>query len=221
MTKNLLVVESDNDKYFIEALIGYLNLTDVEVGSPICNIDDFECLDGISHLKSRLIRLKSQLDKAEIDKLGIILDANKVGIHTRVKLINDSLRNICSDISLDSTNTLVISAELDIQIACHIINVDGAGELETLMKVIKSKQSTYADCLDGWRKCLKENGKAIGDKHFDKFWVSIYHRYDNCKMNEGNADKNCRGETGIKKDVWNFEHPALNDLKHFLRLFGN
>nr|VFJ70366.1 MAG: hypothetical protein BECKDK2373C_GA0170839_12571 [Candidatus Kentron sp. DK] len=80
MSENLLIVESDNDRYFIEALIDYLNLPDVEVGHPICNVDEFECLDGISNLESRLTRLTFQIDKTGIKKLGIILDANKVGI---------------------------------------------------------------------------------------------------------------------------------------------
>nr|VFJ49662.1 MAG: hypothetical protein BECKDK2373B_GA0170837_102541 [Candidatus Kentron sp. DK] len=221
MSENLLIVESDNDRYFIEALIDYLNLPDVEVGHPICNVDEFECLDGISNLESRLTRLTFQIDKTGIKKLGIILDANKVGIDGRVGLINEALDAICSDVVLKAPNTLVKSAELEVEIACHILNISGFGELETLLKAIKSKKSPYADCLGSWRECLRAEGREVADKYFDTLWVNFYQRYDNCKMNESNAGRNCRGETGMKKDIWNFEHPALRDLKNFLRLFGN
>jgi hypothetical protein len=43
---NLIIVESENDQYFIEALIEKLNLRNIEVGKPICKIDDFDCLGG-------------------------------------------------------------------------------------------------------------------------------------------------------------------------------
>lgn len=216
---NLLIVESHNDKYFLEALIRYLNLANVEVGSPVCNIDEFECLKGISRLKQRLKEIGYTIEKGPIAKLGIILDADKVGIDGRVKLIDDSLKEICSDVSLHSTNTLVKSVELEVEIACHIMNVDGFGELETLLKRIKSKPSICADCLDSWRECLDGEGKIIDNKFFDKFWIDIYQRYDICKMNESNADKNCRGEISMKKDIWDFEHPQLKGLKEFLQLF--
>ncbi|MDF1582584.1 MAG: hypothetical protein P1P78_04680, partial [Methyloprofundus sp.] len=138
----------------------------------------------------------------------------------RVILINDSLKEICSDINITSINSLVKSIELDVEIACYITNINGFGELETLMKEIASKPSIYADCLDSWRECLRKNNKEISDKYFDKFWVSAYQRYDICKVNESNAYKNCSGEISIKKNIWNFEHNALTELKELLQLVG-
>lgn len=41
---NLLIVESKNDKLFLEALIEHLNLSYIQVDEyPICYIDEFEC----------------------------------------------------------------------------------------------------------------------------------------------------------------------------------
>lgn len=222
MSNNLLIVESHNDKFFVEAFINHLNLPDIEVNKPICNIDEFECLGGISNLTVRLLNeVAIKIAKGEVAKLGIILDADQEGIAARVTFINNSLKEICSDINMTRINTLERSEELDISIACYITNVNGKGELETLMKLIKSKPSIAADCLDSWRSCLVHNGKEINDKYFDKLWVQFYQRYDICTVNESNAYKNCSGETSIKKDIWNFEHLALTDLKAFLTIMGS
>jgi hypothetical protein len=220
VSNNLLVVESQNDKYFIEAFSKYLNLSNIEVDTPICNISEFECLGGMSKLQPKLNELKTVLEKNGIAKLGIILDADEEGIVTRVKQINKCIGSICNDVTISSINTLVRSEELDIEIACYITNVGGSGELETVLKTIHSKDATYANCLYAWRKCLDDKNKQIPNKYFDKFWISIYQRYDNCKLNESNAYKNCTGEISMKKEnIWNFEHEILKDLRDFLLLF--
>ena len=68
---------------------------------------------------------------------------------------------------------------------------------------------------------MNSKGKEINDKDFDKFWVSNYLRFDTCTKNEQKqADKNCKNEVAIKKDIWDFYNPILNDLKEFLRLLS-
>lgn len=67
---SLVIVESQNDKFFIEALMGNINLKNIEFKNPICN--EFECLNGFTNLKNRLFEIK--FDK--YDKIGIILDAD-------------------------------------------------------------------------------------------------------------------------------------------------
>jgi len=232
---NLIIVESENDKYFIEALIDRLNIENIEIGQPICTINDFDCLGGISKLSNRLKAIK--LDK--YDKLGIILDADNEGIENRIDLINNSLKEISSDIELKAINTPIKSEELNLEIACYIMNVDGRGELETVMKKVKSKPSTYADCLDAWRECLETNGIAISDKEFDKFWVSNYLKYDTCigkdkkqkarkcanelinNIDNHQIENNLKSnEYTIKKDIWDFDNRVLDDLKNFLLLFS-
>lgn len=48
---NLIIVESHNDKFFIEKLRDVLGLSNIEIEEPICSITDYECLDGLSEKK--------------------------------------------------------------------------------------------------------------------------------------------------------------------------
>ncbi len=47
---HVLIVESKNDRYFVEALVAHLNL-EIELDEPLCRIDDYECLDGLNQQK--------------------------------------------------------------------------------------------------------------------------------------------------------------------------
>ncbi|WOE70845.1 DUF3226 domain-containing protein [Hydrogenimonas thermophila] len=102
---NKLIVESKNDKYFIEKLIEHLNIKNIEIDEPLCNIDEFVCLDGISNLKYKLEDLK--LDSGEIDKLGIILDADKIGIDQRLEQVNNILEEL--NINIKFTKNMRLS----------------------------------------------------------------------------------------------------------------
>lgn len=216
---NLIIVESHNDKYFIEKMVEVLKIANVQIDNPICNIDDFECLDGLSNLGYKLNEVKTRVDKYE--KIGIIVDADKEGIEKRISFINIHLKSICSDVELSEINHFVKSDELDVEIGCYIMNVEGSGELDTVLKAIKTKNSTYADCLESWKKCLEEKGKSISLKDFDKFWVNNYIRYDTCSSHEKKqAGTKCNTEASIKKDIWDFQSSILADLKSFLLLLS-
>ncbi|MDD2829710.1 MAG: hypothetical protein PHW18_09070 [Sulfuricurvum sp.] len=214
---NLLIVESHNDKYFIEALSESLKI-DIKINQPICKIDDYECLNGLSEKK-----LFECLDEVKFDdytKIGIILDADKEGIENRLALIDSVVKQFDDTIEIKNINTPIRSDKLNIEFVCYITNIDGYGELETLLKTIKTEDSTFADCLSAWKDCLIASGKKISDKDFDKFWVNNYLRYDTCtKKEQTQADRKCKNEIAIKKPIWNFEHKALTDLKAFLQLF--
>ncbi len=223
MSRNILVVESENDKYFIESLKMYLHIDNMEIDTPICSIDDYECLQELSKakLENKLQELKIEIEKRGIEKIGIILDADKEGIEKRIEFINESLKIIDKNLNLLSCNYFIKSEELDIEIACYITNVDGYGELETILKQIKSKDSPFADCLENWKKCLEDKNCSIKDKNFDKFWVNTYQRFDCCnKKEQKQAGKKCNSEASMKKDIWNFEHSILDKLKEFLKLFN-
>ena len=224
VNKNILIVESVNDKYFIEALIDYINLKNIEVSIPICKIDKFECLDGLSekNLQKRFVELSSSIHKHNIQKIGIILDANNEGIQKRIELLNKTLKSVFHlKTDLKNINEFVEAKSIDTHFACFIMNIDGFGELETVLKTIKKEDSIFADCLVSWKNCLAENKKAIKDKDFDKFWLNVYQRYDCCSNSERRqAGKNCSFEASMKKDIWNFEHKILDDLKFFLKLFN-
>ena len=204
---NLLIVESQNDKYFIEALINHLNLN-IEVGSPVCSIDEYECLGGIGKLEEKLNALKGRVAKEGIETVGIIFDADKKGIEKQRKDIQEKI-------------DLVFGKDSAIEFKIYIMNVEGYGELETVLKLIHLKDSTVADCLESWQECLPDD-KKLNQKEFDKFWVQIYQRYDHCSKKEAKqAGKKCNNEVSLKnKKIWNFNHPTLNDLKKFLKEIG-
>ncbi len=73
------------------------------------------------------------------------------------------MENFPTDFEITKINEFVKVEKLDIEIGCYIMNVKGNGELETLLKAIKSEESIYADCLEAWKKCLEENKKDIWD----------------------------------------------------------
>jgi hypothetical protein len=207
---NVLIVESENDKYFIEGLIKHITL-DIEIGEPICQIDEYTCLGGIGKLEERLRALTHRIIQGEIEQVGIIFDADKVGIEERTRkiqekidLIKEELPDECCDIKFD----------------IYIQNYDGEGELETILKAIKSEDSIVADCLEAWQNCLPNN-KKLNQKELDKFWVQIYQRYDCCtKQEQKQAGKKCNNEISLKeKEIWNFNHKILDDLKTFLNKF--
>ncbi len=215
---NIIIVESDADKYFVEALLLNLNIKNVEVGLPICSISDYDCLGGFNNLEKRLKEVR--FDKYE--KIGIILDADTDGIQKKADFINDTFKTVCKDLVINNTCTMYKSIEIDINVACYITNVNGYGELEDILMCIKSKESIYADCLDSWKKCVESKGKPVSTKEFNKFWVNNYLRLDTCESakHRGNKFKYCsQSEESIKKNIWDFSKNELNDLKSFLNLF--
>ncbi|MEI0549976.1 DUF3226 domain-containing protein [Brachyspira intermedia] len=208
---NLIIVESKNDKLFIERLIEYYNCGNINV-QCIC---EFECLEGINNLNKKLKDIK--FDKYDI--IGIILDADKEGINNRIEFINNSLKNVCDDVELTSINKLEKSSKLDVDFVCYIMNVNGYGELETVLKSIKKSDSVFADCLESWRECLKVRNKDISDKDFDKFYINNYIRFDTCnKYEQKQSSKYCSFESAMKKDIWDLDNNILIDLKEFLKL---
>lgn len=231
--KNLLIIESENDKFFIEALIKHLNLNDVEVSKgPICSIDDFECLEGLSSQKLTTVlkSIKNRLRKEEIQRIGILIDQDDKTAEERLNLVNVSIKEAFEvENILDSVGILKAS-EIDgnqtVEIATYFTNANGQGELETVLKEIKSESSIYADCLENWQECLRQNpqinnGNGLKPKDFDKFWVQIYIRYDTCsKTEQKQAGRKCNNEIAMSKPIWNFNHNCLNELKSFLNLFN-
>jgi len=260
VSKNILIVESENDKYFIEALLKHLrflsklkklkwftnkihlnlldhqlneflkdsiNQSNIEIENPICSIDDYECLDGLSDkkLKTKLEELEDIIFKDEdIAKIGIILDADSVGVEARVEQVNRVLKDIFKlESDLDNINKFVKDKESKVEFGCYITNIDGKGELETLLRELTYKDATFANCLESWQECLERNKKSIKQKEFDKFWIQIYQRYDCCSNKERKrAGEKCNNRISFKKNIYNFNKDIkeLKSLKSFLRLFN-
>lgn len=213
----------------MEALIDNLNY-DISIEPPIC-INDYECLEGLS--KSKLINalkaLAADIQKRDIQKVGIVIDIDNFSVDERIQWVNEFINQVFTN----SVNLSKIGKFIEIstatrevtKLSCYFTNVDGKGELETVLKTIKSQDSTFADCLVSWRDCLINQGKSITDKEFDKFWVSLYIRFDTCSNKEKKqAERKCSMKNfdyimKEKVNIWNLEHPALEELNKFLRIF--
>ena len=225
---SILIVESENDKYFIEALIQNMNIDKVEISNGfICNIDDFECMDGLNTTKLTLAlkAVSNKIKKEDINNVGIIIDIDDKTKQERLELVNTSINEAYGIANvLEEVNTLkkiTINENQNINIATYFTNVNNAGELETVLKEIKSSNSTYADCLQSWQDCLvAKNVNGLSLKDFNKFWISIYTRYDTCsRLEKKQASTKCNNKAAMSKPIWNFGHNCLEDLKTFLRLF--
>ncbi len=156
MGRNILIVESKNDKYFLNALINHLNCQ-IDIDPPICiSDDDYQDMKGLSSgkLQQVLKDLRAEIQKGEIERIGIIIDADQDTKEKRIEFVNEAVQAIFPDSPyLHTTNEFINLRfdNFDIQLACYFTNVDGKGELETVLKLIKSQDSTYADCLERWK----------------------------------------------------------------------
>jgi len=208
---NLLIVESEGDKFFIEALLNHMNLQ-LEIGQPICSISEYECLGGINKLEKKLKFVHTRVQKESIEKVGIIFDADTVGVAQR-------------KIEIEEKIDLVFGKKEDreIEFIPYILNIDDKGELEDILKTIKIKDAPYSDCLYSWKECLESQGIEVSNKTFNKFWINNYIMYDTCSSSKhrGNKSKYCIFEYAIKeKKIWDFDHKVLNELKEFLQELG-
>jgi hypothetical protein len=229
---NRLIVESKNDKFFIQSIVNYLNIINVDVLEINVTENDYLDLDGLSvaSLERELKTIEADAQKSYVNKVGIILDADDSQLKNLNKINEAIIKVFPQNQKLERISHFVpihsINLEDPIQIACYFVNVSGVGELETLLKEIKAKDSTYADCLSSWQVCLQKNGKdPVSSKDFDKFWISNYLKFDTCSNRDKKQSERKCSMSGFsyvmtkKLDIWNFEHPALNELKEFLKLF--
>ena len=225
---NIVIVESKNDAIFMKVLVDFINC-DIQIEEPIF-IDDYESLEGLNETKliTTLKALDADLQKRDIEKIGIIIDIDNDSEQERLELVNKCIKQVFESETLLSTKQFIdISGDngTNAKLACYFTNVGGKGELETLLKAIKAKDSPYADCLDSWKTCIESLGKKINQKDFDKFWISNYIRFDTCsKQEQKQAGRKC-SMSGFdyvmehKKDIWDWDNPTLDDLKEFFTLF--
>lgn len=234
---NVIIVESKNDKDFIQALVNKLNIQNTEIDTPIClENEDFVCLEGIdpdplkpTKLITKLKDVKTEILKKGIGKIGIILDMDNNTIENRLLMINNAFKYAFHDakrieeIKNISTFTKMVSEQWEIQISCFFTHVEGKGELETLLREIASKPSDYADCLGKWKECLESKGKTISEKDFTKFWISNYVRFDTCSIEESKqAGKYCsmsKFDFILTKNVFDLDSTLLNEMREYLQLF--
>lgn len=206
---NLLIVEGKSDKDILESLINHINNLDIELDSPICQIDKCERLGGMGELEKKLNSLERRVKKESISKIGIIFDADKIGIEKRSKEIKEKI-------------DLVFPDNKEVEFLIHIININGKGELEDILKKITVNNSIMADCLYSWQDCLKD--KKLDEKEFNKLWIQVYEKYDCCsKKEQENMKDNCNKKILLEsKKIYNFDADIkeLKELIEFLKRLG-
>lgn len=229
---NILIVEGENDKRFLKSYIKYLNQNSIEYLEQICNIEDkdIEYLEGITRkdLVNKLRTLKRRVNRENIKTIGIILDSDMreyhsndyitqyhCGIENKLKLINSSLKSVFKlEQEFKSINDTI--EEQNLKFICHILNVNGNGELEDLLKLITKKENIYTKCLKQLEECLVFDSKIYPLKKFNKEFIFTYGK---SIMIEENREFT-KDELYSNFDYWNFEHPTLNNLKTFLYQFN-
>ncbi len=257
---NILIVESENDEYFVRALIDKMQQGDTDV----VRIHEFKYSPAPPNLKSiekaeltRQIGLAlNDITPRTVEKIGIILDMDEKTRKDRLDLVNACLKVAYQEQFDEATSTeitetdkmfdlKIVEDDITVQIACHFTNVDGEGELETVLKAIASKDSVFADCLiEGWQPCIEKKGKKVvekgqqGDithKQILKLWVDFYKRFDTLKKGKRNFENTDwsgiwtgeiqpkRGKpkpvTARGKDIFDLDSLKLDDMRKFLALF--
>ena len=107
---NKLIVESKNDKIFVEKILKILNFQNIEVSEPICLIDECICLDGLGNLEKKL--RDEKLDS--INKIGILIDADNEGVSKRIEEVNKILKNLDINVEFNNINQLKKDEKNDI-----------------------------------------------------------------------------------------------------------
>ena len=234
---NKLIVESKNDKAFVEALVKHIN-AHAEINEILSSVDEIEELGvGLSEMRltQKIEDVLDEVRKKGVDKIGILIDLDTKTFQERFDLVNNCLKIALKNKGFNENTEGVaaintfLNIEIDdsttVELACHFTNVDGQGELETVLKRIKNQESTFADCLNQWRLCLTENQKNISDKEFDKFWVSNYIRFDTCSnQDRTQAGRKCSMQNfdyvlENKENIFDFNHNSLDEMRTFLNLF--
>lgn len=216
-----------------------MHLGNVKVDSPICSIDSFECLDGLNEgkLTRKLEDILGEVRKRNIEKIGVLLDIDKEMVESRLVFVQTCLKNALLNVGLpseflpfDNASSFIdikIDDDTHFQLACYFTDVDGKGELENVLKAIKTQKSVYADCLDAWKTCIQQNGaKEVSEKELIKLWVDFYIRWDTCNSKDKKqAERKCSMKNldyvmENKADIFDFQSDILNELKTFLNLFS-
>ena len=147
---NVMIVESQDDAAFLRAIIEHIN----ESNHLTITIVEFYILDGIERenyrsLEQRLKRLNNTLLKDDIQKIGIVLDLDEQTRQERLALVSQCIQRVFIEAArIDDIQKLFqLNASTNTQIGCHFLHVNEQGELETLLREIKTQDSLHADCV--------------------------------------------------------------------------
>jgi hypothetical protein len=216
MAKSIILTEGVDDKAFIGALLKNtaVDFEEVEVSNEMGGLT-------LPNLKNALSVVKNRTIKKGYQKIGIIIDRDSDSLQQRLNFINQALEGVFN-VKLENADAPVHFRfqHLAMEISCHFINLNGVPELEGYLMQIPQSPTAYADCLQQWRNCIGVD--KISDKEFRKLWVHYYVRFDTSTAEERQqGGRKCTTEYSLnnKPEHWNFNHPSLENLTNYLRLF--
>lgn len=227
---NALITEGIDDGYFAAALIEDINTLGINCsfGENYTALGGLSETDLVEDLKGKL----GEIRRGKIRRIGILIDQDLFSKEDRLGFLNEVIKKAFGkEDVLKDTNTLYsveVEEDSNVEIACHFMNVDGQGELETVLRAIKTKDSPHADCLNTWRDCLEAQGAKVKEKEFVKSWIRDYIRLDTCSSSKfrGNKGKycsmNCLDNILARKGdkaIFDLKAKELTDLRVFLSLF--
>ncbi|MBX7241216.1 MAG: hypothetical protein K1X92_05650 [Bacteroidia bacterium] len=238
MAGSRIIVESNNDQYFFDALIRFLEKDNCEIQSTEIDWEvqsAEESIEKPTGLKRAILSTFNDITKGKYDKIGIIWDLDTLTKEERIRQFNNAFRLADAESSysvqfteMTETNQFVsvVINEVSVDVACHLVNLDGKGEIEDILKAIKTQDSPIADCVDKLLpECLNANHeKELREKDLVKLWINHYIRFDTLVKNNRNQ-ANTKWENVMKKrsDIFDFgkEVKELSEIKEFLNMFMN
>ncbi len=242
MAKAKIIVEDNNDRHTYQAIINHtklqesLSVSEVEIEWEVSSAEtNPEKPRGlIRTLKSLLNDIRSgsierigivwDIDTDAEQKLQTVLTAFDEAFGTDVIVKPFSKPNEFGSIVFDSGTP----EEIEVKVACFFVGLDGKGEIEDLLKMIKSKPSPLADCINkNLPHCLNENGITdVNDKELVKLWINNYQRYDTLTKKNRIGSNTTWENVMLKRgeDLFDFTKDNISELfelKKFLQMMTN
>ena len=242
MKKKFVIVEHNNDKFTFEAILRHISSNDIEVNSSEIWYEPRSADGNVEQptgLKASLLSAFKEVKKGKYDKIAVIWDLDNFSFDDRLLQVNNAFDLAINEFKVENSDLIIEKDRIErsgsffnlkfdnknVQIACYFVNYQGKGEIEDVLKAIKSpkKSSLIADCVD--RKlpeCLAENVQSgLREKDLVKLWINHYVRYDTLKKSE-RKDKNTEWEKVMlnRSNIFDFDNESITefvDLKNFLR----
>ncbi|WP_204104710.1 MULTISPECIES: DUF3226 domain-containing protein [Spirulina sp. CCY15215] len=232
--KNILIVEGKTDKKFLESYIDYLCKTAPEKYYFLDDIDNdndnIKDATGQDKIFSVLNAQRIFINKRETKNIGILIDADNDGIDKKIEeKINPAIQKAFGTenaIQFPNQKYPITYTENDrentFNIFCHIFNLNGKGELEDILRKIRTNKTLQSPiCLDKFVQCMGDFNIAYPEKEYKKNWVYFY-GYESLKKEQLNIEEiksKLKNNEYYTPKYWDFDNPLLNELKQFLDLF--
>lgn len=242
MAKTIIIVEDNNDKYTFEAIIRHMQLSDDLSVQDTPDIDwEFvsaeKNADEPTALIAGLRSLKNDIFNEKYDKIAIIQDIDNNSKENRLRLVNNAFKVAYPSEYQEITDTNILvpfnfiqdsdDVEITVQVACHFVGLTTdeikKGEIEDILKAIKTQPSPLADCIDEHLpKCMQVSEEELRDKDLVKLWINHYQRYDTLPKKKRNFRattwENVMTKRAFLFDFNRDEITDLRELKFFLKM---